>query len=196
MWRKVTEFENRIADFYGAPHAVAVDCCTHALELVLRLKKIQSISVPAHTYLSIPMTAIKLGIDYHWRDEKWQDEYSIAPDIYDSAVLWKQNSYRPNSYQCISFQFKKHLSLGRGGAILLSDHSEYEQLTRMAYDGRLPYAPWKEQVINTIGYHYYMTPETAMHGLDRLPSAISSTPVQWGWKDYPNISSYDVFKTR
>ena len=38
MWSKVIEFENRIADFYGSPYAVAIDCCTHALELVLRLK--------------------------------------------------------------------------------------------------------------------------------------------------------------
>jgi len=63
----------------------------------------------------------------------------------------------------------------------------------MAYDGRMPYAPWKEQTITTIGYHYYMTPETAISGLERLPNAISSTPAQWSWKDYPDISLYDVF---
>jgi len=49
MWSKVIEFENRIADFYGSPYAVAIDCCTHALELVLRLKNIQSISITIHT---------------------------------------------------------------------------------------------------------------------------------------------------
>jgi len=192
MWHKITEFENRIADFYGAPHAVAVDCCTHALELVLRLKKIKSISIPCRSYLSIPMTAIKLGIDYHWRDEKWQDEYSVAPDIYDSAVLWKQNSYRPNSYQCISFQFKKHLSLGRGGAILLSDHSEYEQLTRMAHDGRKP-GTWRDKTDFIMGYHYYMTPETAQLGLEKLPDAVVTQPIKWTWEDYPDISKLDVF---
>ena len=106
MWHKITEFENRIADFYGAPHAVAVDCCTHALELVLRLKKIKSISIPCRSYLSIPMTAIKLGIDYHWRDEKWQDEYSVAPDIYDSAVLWKQNSTDRTVISALVFSLK------------------------------------------------------------------------------------------
>lgn len=194
MWRKVVEFEKRIADFYGAPYAVAVDCCTHGLELVLRLKNIASINIPKNTYLSIPMIAVKLGIEYTWRNEEWEHEYSIAPNIYDSAVLWQANSYRPNTYQCISFQFKKHLSLGRGGMILLSNQNEYEHLTRLAYDGRMPYNAWKDQTITTIGYHYYMTPETAIQGLEKLPKAINSVAKKWTWQDYPNISEYDVFK--
>jgi dTDP-4-amino-4,6-dideoxygalactose transaminase len=33
---KIREFEEAIALFFGAPHAVAVDCCTHGLELCLR----------------------------------------------------------------------------------------------------------------------------------------------------------------
>ena len=32
----VEQFERTIADFYGAPYAVAVDCCTHGIELCLR----------------------------------------------------------------------------------------------------------------------------------------------------------------
>lgn len=194
MWEKIAEFENSIAEFYGAPYAVAVDCCTHAIELVLRLKQVESISVPRHTYLSIPMTAIKLGIPYTWRDEEWHDEYEIADNVFDSAVLWRRNSYRPNAYQCLSFQYRKHLSLGRGGAILVTDHNDYESLTRLAYDGRMPYKAWKDQTITTLGYHYYMTPETAMMGISRLPNAIDTMPKLWSWKDYPDISKYDVFK--
>ena len=29
----IEKFENEIANFYGAPYAVAVDCCTHAIAL-------------------------------------------------------------------------------------------------------------------------------------------------------------------
>jgi dTDP-4-amino-4,6-dideoxygalactose transaminase len=29
----VTEFENQIAEFFGATYAVAVDSCTHGIEL-------------------------------------------------------------------------------------------------------------------------------------------------------------------
>jgi len=33
----VTEFENQIAQFFGAPYAVAVDACTHGVELMLEI---------------------------------------------------------------------------------------------------------------------------------------------------------------
>ena len=36
-WQVVDLFEQKIAGFFGAPYAVATDCCTHALELSLRL---------------------------------------------------------------------------------------------------------------------------------------------------------------
>ena len=37
----VKKFENEIAAFFGAPFAVAVDCCTHGIELCLRYKSIK-----------------------------------------------------------------------------------------------------------------------------------------------------------
>ena len=48
-FEKVKEFENRIADYFGSPHAVAVDCCTHGIELCLRYQKVHSIEVPKRT---------------------------------------------------------------------------------------------------------------------------------------------------
>ena len=33
----VEKFEREIAKFYGAPYSVAVDSCTHGLEICLRL---------------------------------------------------------------------------------------------------------------------------------------------------------------
>ena len=44
-----------------------------------------------------------------------------------------------------------------------------------------------EQDINSIGYRYYMTPETAQLGLDKLPNAIATPAKVWTWKDYPNV---------
>ena len=60
---------------------------------------------------------------------------------------------------CVSFQFKKHLNLGRGGIILLDNKRAYDALSKMVYDGRSDDAPWANQDISTIGYHYYMTPD-------------------------------------
>ena len=190
----VEQFEQRIAEFYGAPYAVAVDCCTHAVELCLRYKKIQKTSVPKHTYLSIPMTLEKLGLNWKFNDEEWTDYYKLEDtNIIDAAVLWKSNSYISGTLMCLSFQYKKHLSLGRGGAILCNNKNEYIILKKMSYDGRLPNIPWKQQNVNILGYHYYMTPETAQLGLDKLLDTIKKEPIIWNWKDYPDLSKMDVF---
>ena len=115
----VIQFENKIAEFFGAPYAVAVDSCTHGIELCLRHIEAPYIEVPKRTYLSVPFLANKLGIELQWKDEVWTDYYKIGgTNIYDAAVLWKQNSYIPGSFMCLSFQFQKHLSLGKGGIIL------------------------------------------------------------------------------
>ena len=159
MQQTVQEFERQIAKYFGSPYAVATDCCTHAIELCLQYKKVKQISVPRHSYLSIPMTAIKIGIDYHWRYEEWEDEFEVASGIWDSAVLWRENSYRTGEFQCLSFQFRKHLNLNRGGMILCNTLEDYTVLSAMAIDGRLPDKPWKEQNISIVGYRYYMTPK-------------------------------------
>jgi len=85
----VKYFEEQIADFFGSPYAVAVDCCTHGIELCLRQQKIKSITVPSHTYISIPLLAKKLNINLEWSEEEWLDYYYLTENIIDAAVLWK-----------------------------------------------------------------------------------------------------------
>lgn len=191
----VTEFEKQIADYFGSPHAIAVDSCTHGIELCLRYTKATKISVPKHTYLSVPFLANKLGIELIWRDEDWVDYYYVTDNVIDAAVLWKPGSYVPGTFMCISFQYQKHLSLGKGG-IILTDHSETAiHLKQLSYDGRLPNVPWRDQNITLIGYHYYMTPETAQLGLDKLPIAKQTTPKQWSVNDWPDLTQQmDIFK--
>ena len=190
----ISKFEKEIASFFGAPYAVAVDCCTHGIELCLRKEKIKNFSVPKRTYISVPFLANKLGIDFEWRDEDWQDYYYLTENIIDAAVLWKRDSYIPKTFMCLSFQFRKHLSLGRGGIILTDDKEASLSLKKMSYDGRLPNVPWREQNISTVGYHYYMTPETAQKGLDKLPAAINTEPKQWTILDWPDLTKMEVFK--
>lgn len=190
----VTFFENKIADFFGAPFAIAVDSCTHGVELALRLTHADTILVPNRTYLSIPFLADKLRINRLWKDEKWVDYYYITERVIDAAVLWKPKSYIPGTYMGISFQYQKHLSLGRGGVILCDNRENASELKKMSYDGRLPNIPWREQNIQTRGYHYYMTPETAQLGLDKLQQAIETTPRQWVVTDWPDLTEMDIFK--
>ena len=128
-FKVVSDFENEIAHWFGAPYGVAVDCCTHGIELCLRYMDIQSIRVPKRTYLSIPFLANKLGIELKWKDEDWKSYYNIGgTNIYDAAVLWEEDSYIPGTFMVLSFQFQKHLSLGRGGMILTDDKESVDKL--------------------------------------------------------------------
>lgn len=191
----VKKFEQSIAEYFGAPFAVAVDCCTHGIELCLRQQGITHYTVPKRTYISVPFLANKIGIEFDWRDEDWEDYYTLGgTNIIDAAVLWQKDSYVPKTFMCLSFQFRKHLSLGRGGMILTDNEEAAKELKKMSYDGRIPDIPWREQDIMTFGYHYYMTPETAELGLQKLPKAISEKPVKWKVTDWPDLTKMSVFK--
>ena len=194
-FKTVTDFENKIAEYFGSPYAVAVDCCTHAIELCLRRSNVTSITIPTRTYISVPFLADKLGIELEWKKEEWSGYYYIGDtNIIDAAVLWKEDSYVSGTFMCLSFQFQKHLSLGRGGMILTDDKEARDELKKMTYDGRLPNIPWREQNIKSMGYHYYMTPETAINGLKKLPDAIKNKPKQWLISDYPDLRNMEIFK--
>lgn len=191
----VSKFEQAIADYYGAPHAVAVDCCTHAIELCLRYTDADYITIPTRTYISIPFLGAKLGLVWKWQEDEWKDYYYLGnTNIIDAAVLWKNGSYIPETYMCLSFQYQKHLSLGRGGMVLTDDKAAAQELKRMSYDGRVPDKPWRNQDISSMGYHYYMTPETAALGLKKLPEAIKIKPKQWTVTDWPDLTKMDIFK--
>ena len=125
----VKKFEDAVAEFYGAPYAVATDCCTHGIELCLRYTKADNIVLPTRTYISIPFTAEKLGLGWVFDDFEWKDYYQIGnTNIIDAAVYWKRGGYKPKTFMCLSFQYQKHLSLGRGGMILTDSKEAAEEL--------------------------------------------------------------------
>jgi len=207
----VTEFENKVAEFFGAPYAIAVDSCTHGIELCLRLTRAKRISVPKRTYISVPMLANKLNIELEWFDGEWVKYYWLAPYIIDAATVWEKDFYHNIQFEDInayteeeilntplfinlSFQYQKHLSVGRGGMILTNHKPAADQLKKMSYDGRFPGIPWREQNIDTMGYHYYMTPETAQLGLSKFEGAVENIPRVWSYEDYPDLTHMDIFK--
>jgi dTDP-4-amino-4,6-dideoxygalactose transaminase len=190
----VTKFERRLAEFWGSNEAVAVDSCTHAIELSLRLQQIRETAIPARTYVSVPMTLEKLKINWKFKELDWQEYYSLDyTNIIDSAPYWHDLGYIKSSWQCLSFQYNKALRLGRGGAILLDDKSAAKELRRMAYDGRDRDQPWRQQRFVSIGYHYYMTPETAQLGLDLIDRIRPDDIPHWGSQDYPDLRQMPVF---
>jgi dTDP-4-amino-4,6-dideoxygalactose transaminase len=197
MTTPVEYFEYLIADYYGSKYAIATDCCTHAIELCLRYTEAKKVTCPNHTYLSIPMTFEKLSLDWAFFDTYWKDFYYIGnTNIIDAAVYWKEQGYIKDTFMCLSFQYKKHLNLGRGGMILTDDYQAALALRKMSYDGRLPNIPWAEQKIDMMGYHYYMTPETAEMGIEKFKTASISEPKQWSYKNYPDLKTMEVFNAK
>jgi len=192
----VKNFEELISGYFGSPYAVSTDSCTHAIELCLRAENVKAASCPKRTYLSVPMTLTKLGISWSFVDKNWESYYYLDNTrIIDAAVLWEKNSYIPGTLMCLSFQFKKHLSIGRAGMILLDNNNKYKRLKAMAHDGRTDNSkPWSDQNIKEIGYHYYITPECAERGIKKFSEVKNAKPKKWSFKDYPDISMLKVFR--
>lgn len=171
---EIFHFEDELARYTGAPYVVVTDGCTHAIELVMRWYKIQSVNFTAYTYLSIPQTMFNLGIQYTLTDETWTGEYQFhGTNIWDSARRLEPGMYRPGQVQCLSFGNGKPLSVGRCGAILLDDQTAFYHLSRMRSDGRdLAVSPWIDQQIFSPGWHYCPTLETVSQAREKLKTQI------------------------
>ena len=191
-FEKISEFESALAKFTGAPYAVMTDCCTHAIEMCLRFDRVRRCSIPAHTYLSVPMTLHKLDITFDYTDVEWLGEYQLTGTrVWDSARLLKQGMYRTGMLQCLSFGYTKPLEIGRGGAVLTDDVEVYDTLKQQCYDGRdLSISPWEHQKIFRVGYHYRPTIEEAVTALELLPN-IDQEPKP---KQYPDLREIIIIK--
>ena len=191
-FEKISEFEQALTKFTGAPYAVMTDCCTHAIELCLRVDRVKRCSIPAHTYLSVPMTLHKLDIAFDYTDIEWLGEYQLTGTrVWDSARLLKQGMYRAGMLQCLSFGYDKPLAIGRGGAVLTDDVKVYNVLKHQCSDGRdLTISPWENQKTFRIGYHYRPTIEEAVRALELLPT-VDQEPKP---KQYPNLREIIIIK--
>lgn len=190
----ILEFEQKIADYTGAPYCVTTDCCTHAIEIAFRLNPVKYVKFPAYTYLSVPMTMHKLGIQYHLTDTKWKDYYQFDnSNVWDCARYFRENMYVPGSIQCISFGMSKPLQIGLGGCLLTDDLDLYHRASRMRYDGRdiFTYIPWTTQKEFSVGYHYYLRPEECVIGLNLLEEK-KFTPQLDKYFSYPDCREITI----
>ena len=188
MFDKIKQFEKALAEYTGAPYAIMTDCCTHAIEMCLRYDGVRGLKMTPYTYLSVPMTMHKLGIDYVYLDEdkqKWVGEYEFRyTRVWDCARRLEKDMYRAGTMQCLSFGHTKPLHIGHGGAILLDDLKAYETIIRQRYDGRdLDISPWQEQKTFKVGYHYKPSIEDAELGLALLE----------GFRDKPEAPKFVAY---
>lgn len=192
-------FENKLAAFAGSKYCVLTDCCSHGIFLSLKyINKSDTIKIPKHTYASIPMQINYAGYDYQFTDEKWQGVYKLDPlPVYDAAVRFTKNMYIPGSLFVTSFQIKKRLPIGRGGAIFTDDKNAYDWLKLASYDGRnLNIGYEKEEHIVMQGYHMYMTPEDAARGIFLMDQLPENNEDSASWENYPDLTSFVVFKDK
>tara|TARA_R110002153_G_scaffold273339_2_gene444007 strand:+ start:9603 stop:10247 length:645 start_codon:yes stop_codon:yes gene_type:complete len=177
VWENVDKFEELIADYTGSKYAVAVDSCTNALFLsfkyckdVLELDN-WFVEIPKQTYISVPMQAIHAGYKVKFVDKSWAGSYNLGSlPIIDSAQKFCSNMYEDGTFYCLSFNFKKILSTGKGGMILTDNKDAYEWFRRVRYDGRpsIYYNDMMHTPVTEIGYHMYMTPEQAVMGIQNF----------------------------
>ena len=200
-WDAIGIFESKICKYTGAKHAIAVDSCSSALFLSMKYLDVRAISIPNQTYISVPMMAKMHSstCKVNFCDTTWKKWYSLNPisdndlDIIDCAVTLEKNMYQRNSLQCISFQHRKPLKIGKGGMILTDDDDASEWLRKASYDGRDRTKLFKDDVIDMIGYHMYMTPEDGARGV-LLFDEYTAQRNEIGSIDYPNISKFTAFK--
>lgn len=187
----VTEFERRVAQYAGAPHAVAVDCCTNALFLCMKLLGADRVQIPARTYISVPMAALHAGARVAFTDEEWSGVYQLKPyPIFDGAKRFRRGMYAGGMH-CLSFHVKKLLNIGRGGMVLTDSEEDARWLRRARYDGREGKA-YDEERVSMMGWHCYMTPEQAARGLTLLD--VLPEDLQDQTEDYPDLRLMPVFR--
>jgi dTDP-4-amino-4,6-dideoxygalactose transaminase len=187
-------FEAKLAKYAGSKYAVLTDSCTNAIFLCLKLKDISGqVEIPAQTYVSVPMQIFLAGATPVFREIEWTGLYQLGETgIWDSAARFTQGMYvDPGALQCLSFQIKKRLPIGRGGAILTNDFEAYTKLKMMTYDGRDLKTPYTSKThVQGLGWHNYMTPEDAARGIllmDMLPEQNEDTMTH---SHYPDLRDW------
>jgi len=189
----VQKFERVIADYANAPYSIATDCCSHAIFLsAIYYKKMYgtcTVAMPKNTYVSAPMQMIHAGFDIEFVDKEWKGVYSIEPtNIVDGAPRFTKDMYIKGKSHCLSFQFKKILSTIKGGMILTDDKDFYDWAQVAVHDGRDMRVPYEEDKMQVLGYHMFMTPETAALGLENFIKNKEHNEDVAGSYTYPDIS--------
>ena len=171
VYKVTKEFEEKVAEYTGAPYAVSVDNCSNALFLALFYEKVtgMDISIPARTYMSVPCEIIHAGGKVKFENVEGKTikgAYQLKPTkIWDSALRFTADMYIPNTHMCLSFTGPhKHMKLGKGGMILTDDEKAYKWFKRARFSGRNE-CSYHDDSFDMIGWNYYMMPEIAARGL-------------------------------
>lgn len=189
----VSSFEKALAEYAGSRTAVAVESGTAALFLSCKALGVDTVFLPKRTYISVPAAVIQAGGRVEFTDLEWQGMYQLYPyPIWDSALRFNRGMYH-GGFHCLSFHMRKHLKIGRGGAILTDDLEAADWFRKARFDGRTGSVPFMEDAVEFLGWNCYMLPEQAARGLQLLEAMPDQNPDLL--LPYPDLSKMPVFQS-
>jgi dTDP-4-amino-4,6-dideoxygalactose transaminase len=201
---KVTEdFEELLAQYTGAPYVITVDNQSNALFLAMMYEKVSGIeiTIPSRTYPSVPCEIIHAGAKVKFKPvegKMLKGSYQLEPtNIWDSALSFTHNMYKPGSHMCISFTGPyKHFKLSKGGAILTDNEDAAKWFKRARYSGR-NVCSYHDDYFDMLGWNFYMMPELAARGvllmnqfynIDGTPKVNDDIELP-----YPDLSQFEIY---
>ena len=206
----ITEnFEKALSDYTGAPYVVTVDNQSNALFLALYYEKnikknikTDTIAIPSRTYPSVPCEIIHAGLKVFFDKVEGttiKGAYQlIGSNVWDSALSFTADMYKPNTHMCISFTGPyKHFKLSKGGAILTDSLDAYHWFKRARYSGRRE-CSYHDDNFDMLGWNFYMMPELAARGLLLMNQFYDSKGTKKSNEDlelpYPDLSKFEIYK--
>lgn len=79
----------------------------------------------------------------------------------------------------------------------MTDSEEaYKWLKLASYDGRNLRSPYDDsEHVQSLGWHFYMTPEDAARGIWLMDRTPDENPDTMDWTHYPDVRNWAPFKT-
>lgn len=199
------EFESKLCTYTGAKYCVTVDNQSNALFLALMYENVKgmTITIPAHTYPSVPCEIIHAGAKVNFdhslnTGNLLTGAYQLSPtNVWDSALRFTANMYIPGTHMCISFTGPyKHFKLSKGGAILTDNHDAYLWFKRARYSGRRE-CSYHDDHFDMLGWNFYMMPELAARGLLLMNQFYNMDGTPKSNLDltmpYPDLSKFKIY---
>lgn len=204
-YKVVSQFEEALSDYTGAPYAVTTNSCTMALLLACAYTLHgpsnngvvwpPAIEIPKRTYVSVPMSILHVGGRVIFRDENWSGCYQLKPyPVWDCARRFTSGmAVSPNKFYCVSFHSSKILGDTQGGCILHHSTKADAWFRRARFDGRWEGIAPKDDHFSMLGWHCYMSPDVAARLLLKLSVLPKNNP-DLPNDDYPDLSKMEIFK--
>jgi dTDP-4-amino-4,6-dideoxygalactose transaminase len=188
-------FEEEVANYTGAPYAVACDNCTNAIKICCKYLHVGKVTIPRQTYVSVPQSILQAGGALRFENLEWSGIYQLKPyPIWDAAKRFTSGMYLKGQLMCLSFGIKKNLKLGKGGMILTDSLAAVEALKKLRWSGRQEKVSMQDDIIDDDGFNAYMTPEQAARGLMLLSVYPKHAPDQFENPFYRDLKEFEMFK--